>query len=93
MFAHHVVADAACLCARGNDALDAIASNEALDQKKTKVGDISTDGPAVAKALREHAEQLRKQAEAYAGFETAEMVTTDAAYWERLTNQALREGT
>ena len=42
-------------------ALDTIASNQALLLKKVKVGDISTDGPAVAKALREHAQALRDE--------------------------------
>lgn len=42
-------------------ALDRIASSQALLQKKIKLGDISTDGPAVAKSLREHAEALRSE--------------------------------
>ena len=42
-------------------ALDTIASNQALLLKKVKVGEISTDGPAVAKALREHAQALRDE--------------------------------
>lgn len=45
------------------DALDAIASSEALVSKKirTQAG-VSTDGPAVAAALRAHAKELRAQA-------------------------------
>lgn len=43
-------------------ALDAIASSEALVSKKIRTQDLSTDGPAVAKALREHAVLLRAQA-------------------------------
>ena len=42
-------------------ALDTMASNQALLLKKVKVGEISTDGPAVAKALREHAQSLRTE--------------------------------
>lgn len=45
------------------DALDAIASSEALVGKKIRTGDgLSTDGPAVAQALREHAARLRARA-------------------------------
>jgi hypothetical protein len=41
------------------DALDTIASSEALVSKKIRSQDLSTDGPAVAAALRAHAAQLR----------------------------------
>ncbi len=41
--------------------LDAIASNEALVSKRIRTLDLQTDGPAVAKALREHAVALREQ--------------------------------
>lgn len=40
-------------------ALETIAANEALVQKRIKVLDLSTDGPAVAKALMERARELR----------------------------------
>lgn len=43
-------------------ALEAIASSEALVSKVIKSRDLSTDGPAVAKSLREHAASLRAQA-------------------------------
>lgn len=43
-------------------ALDIIASSEALVSKVIKTQDLSTDGPATAKALREHANRLRAQA-------------------------------
>ncbi|QLQ16139.1 MAG: hypothetical protein HZY73_11295 [Micropruina sp.] len=43
------------------DALDQIASSEALLSKKITTQDLSTDGPAVAKSLREHAAALRRQ--------------------------------
>jgi hypothetical protein len=42
-------------------ALDAIASNEAMVSKRIKTLDLQTDGPAVAKSLREHASALREQ--------------------------------
>jgi hypothetical protein len=44
------------------DALDAIAVSEALISKKITTQDLSTDGPAVAKALRDQAKALRDQA-------------------------------
>ena len=44
------------------DALDAIASNEALLSKKITTQDRSSDGPAVADALRKHAAALRARA-------------------------------
>lgn len=42
-------------------ALDAIASNEALVSKRIRTLDLQTDGPAVAKELRAHATALRAQ--------------------------------
>ncbi len=42
-------------------ALDIIASSEALVQKRIEVLGLKTDGPAVAKSLRDHAGQLRMQ--------------------------------
>jgi hypothetical protein len=42
-------------------ALDTIASSEALVSKKIRTLDLSTDGPAVAKELRERARALREQ--------------------------------
>lgn len=45
------------------DALDAIASSEALVSKKIRTQDLSTDGPATAAALRTHADKLRAQAD------------------------------
>jgi len=77
-------------------ALDQIASNEALVQKRIRLLDLSTDGPSVAKALREHAALLRTQADAGeaaedgGSFDWAEMVVNDFSARERLWNQALR---
>ena len=45
------------------DALDAIASSEALISRKIRTQDLQTDGPAVADALRKHADRLRDQAD------------------------------
>ncbi|ALY08385.1 hypothetical protein SEA_THUNDERCLAP_27 [Arthrobacter phage Thunderclap] len=42
-------------------AIDALAQNEALISKKIRTEDLSTDGPAVADALRKAADALRRQ--------------------------------
>lgn len=42
-------------------ALDTIASSEALISKKIRTLDLNTDGPAVAKELRDRATSLRQQ--------------------------------
>lgn len=44
------------------DLLDAIATNEAYVAKKIRTESLQTDGPAVANAIRIHAENLRSQA-------------------------------
>lgn len=44
------------------EALDTMATSQALLLKKLKLGDIGTDGPAVAASLRNHAATLRAQA-------------------------------
>ncbi len=77
-------------------ALDVIASNQALVLKVIRTLDLSTDGPSVARALREHASTLREEAEmADAGeedglFDYAEMVTNAFTERQRLKNQVLR---
>lgn len=42
-------------------ALDVIASNETMVQKRISTLDLKTDGPAVAADLRAHAQLLREQ--------------------------------
>lgn len=74
-------------------ALDQIASSEALIQKRIKLLDLQTDGPAVAAELRKHAAALRRQAEAEditGMFDYAEMVVNPFSARERLLNQRLR---
>lgn len=44
-------------------ALDTIATSEALVSKKIRTQDLSTDGPAVAAELRARAAQLRSRAD------------------------------
>lgn len=43
-------------------ALETMASNEALVSKRIKILDLTTDGPAVAKALQDAAKRLRELA-------------------------------
>ena len=58
-------------------ALLAIAANEVLVQKRIKMLDLTTDGPAEAKALRELAKDYRERADALevtGAFDWAEMI-------------------
>lgn len=91
------------LTLNGNDirlaaaaALDIMASNQAMILKVIRLLDLSTDGAAVARALREHASQLRKdvaETDSVEGglFDYAEMVTNAFTARERTWYQALRE--
>ncbi len=76
-------------------ALDVIASNQALVLKVIRTLDLSTDGAATARALREHADQLRDEAAVTEAsdeglFDYAEMVTNAFTARQRLKNQVLR---
>lgn len=57
--------------------LDRIADNEALISKKIRTQDLSTDGPAVAKSLREAAAQLRADHAASVEADSAGVVITE----------------
>lgn len=75
--------------------LETIAASEVLIQKRIKLLDLSTDGPAEAAELRALAKSYRDRADAGAGedgmdFDIAEMVLNDATYWERVHNELLR---
>lgn len=73
-------------------ALDTIASNEVLVQKRIRILDLSTDGPSEATALRAHAESLRAQSKAAgAGFKIAEWVLDQFGYVEKINKEAQRE--
>lgn len=77
-------------------ALDIMASNQAMILKVIRLLDLSTDGAAVARALREHASQLRKdvaETDAVEGglFDYAEMVTNAFTAREKVWYEALRE--
>lgn len=77
------------------DALDAMASNQAMVLKVIRTLNLSTDGAATARALREHAKTLREQADvAEAGddglFEIAEFAGDVFTRRERVWNEVLR---
>lgn len=55
-------ADLPALKRAAADALDAIATSEALVSKVIRTQDLQTDGPKTAAALRAHAQALRAQA-------------------------------
>jgi hypothetical protein len=78
-------------------ALDVIGSSEALIQKRIRVLDLSTDGPAVAAELRARAKALREEAALALGttedelpFAIAEQVYDDFSARERAIKQAQR---
>lgn len=80
-------------------ALEVIAANEVLVQKRITILDLKTDGPAEAKELRALAETWRTQAaeaialvedEEDSGFDIAEVVYNDFTMRERLVNDLLR---
>lgn len=79
--------------------LEAIAASEVLIQKRIRLLDLATDGPAEARELRALAESYRARAAAGEGDDTddwlpdwAEMVVDDPTYVERVTNEVLRDG-
>ena len=72
-------------------ALETIASSEALVQKKIKMMDLSTDGPAVADSLRKSAQRLREEVENEVAFGYAEIGYNDWSKYQIIINQALRE--
>ena len=76
-------------------ALDTMATSEAMIQKVIRVMDLTTNGAATAAALRAHAKELRRQVaegEPAAGglLDWAEMVPDVFSARERLRNQRLR---
>lgn len=77
-------------------AFDIMASNQAMILKVIRILDLSTDGAAVARALREHANQLRQdvaETDSVEGglFDYAEIVTNVFTARERVWFEALRD--
>lgn len=75
-------------------ALDAIASSQVLILKKIEILDTKTDGPAVAKALREHAQTLRDLVfeRGEDTFDIIEQINDTFGLHEKLLKATLREG-
>ena len=75
------------------DALDSIATQQALIQKKIKLLDLQTDGPALAQALRAHAKALRDRVLAdEPGFEIIEQINDKFGYREKVVKDWMRQG-
>lgn len=77
--------EAASIKLAAAQALDTIASSEALVSKVIKTQDLATDGPKVAAELRKHAAALRAQAAAEASdadeyFELVDVVEAPPGY-------------
>jgi len=76
----------------GAQALDTMASQEAMILKKIRILDLTTDGPAVAAELRARAMELRSQE--YGGANdlpmSAQLVVDANTYDEVLRNSILR---
>jgi hypothetical protein len=72
-------------------ALETMASSQAMVQKKIKMLDLQTDGPAVAESLRKSAQRLRDEVENEVAFGYAETGYNDWTRYQIIINQALRE--
>ncbi len=71
-------------------ALETIAASEALVQKKIKLLDLTTDGPAVATSLRAAAKILREQSDNESYIDWSEMSLNTFAARDIIWNDALR---
>jgi len=71
-------------------ALETIAASEALVQKKIKLLDLTTDGPAVATSLRAAAKILREQSDNESYVDWSEMSLNTFAARDIIWNDALR---
>lgn len=71
--------------------LEIIAGNEVFVQKRIKMLDLSTDGPAEATALLAVAARFRESEVEMAAFDTAEMVGNQFTARERLWKQYQRQ--
>ena len=73
-------------------AIDAMAVNEVMVLKVTKLLDLSVDGAAVAKALNAKAAVLRKLVDEEAAFDIAEWAVDIFSRRELIIKEALRDG-
>lgn len=74
----------------GAKAFETIAASEVLVQKKIKLLDLTTDGPAVAKALRESAALLREQSDSEGDIDFIEQNFNVFSARQIILNDALR---
>lgn len=75
------------------DALDIIASNEAMIVKRIEMLDLKTDGPAVADSLRKHAKALRDAVASaldIGDFDIIEMVYDPYSWREMILKDLIR---
>lgn len=78
------------------DGLDAIADSQAMIEKKIRLLDMDTDGPALARAFRDHAATLRKLVFSpdfeENTFDLVEQINADdaPAWWEKVKKDWLR---
>ncbi len=72
-------------------ALEVIAASEVMVLKKIVNLDLETDGPAVARELRELAKQLRAQDSAIGAFDIAEQIHDDFTAREYWLKQVQRD--
>ncbi len=75
----------------GAKALETIAASEALVQKKMKLLDLTTDGPAVAKSLRVAAALLREQSDSESDIDVIEQNLNVFSARQIIVNDALRQ--
>lgn len=75
------------------NALDVLASSQALIQRRIQLLDMKTDGVAVAQALRAHAEALRQQVAGTdePAFDLIEQINDAAGYREKVLKDFFRE--
>ena len=70
-------------------ALENLAANETLVQKRIKLLDLQTDGPAEAASLLALAQRLREQYSVMPAFDVAQMVVDQSTYLQRVLDDAL----
>lgn len=77
------------------DAMDIIASSEAMISKKIKILDLQTDGASIADSLRKHAQSLRDEVlnkdNQEPCFDIAEQINDGPGYCEKLIKDTMRE--
>lgn len=73
-------------------AMETIAANEALVQKRIKVLDLETDGASTAKALLDVAKRLREADSQGGAFAIVAMIDSHTAWEERMRKNAMRSG-